>query len=168
MPTGEAYAPRLERISKEFPDIRVFGINSNRQDSEVDWRAYGERHSLTFPLLKDHRNEIADTFQAERTPEVFVLDGDFQIAYRGRIDDQYEPGITRQAPTRNDLQEALRELLAGRPVSLAAHNRCWLLHRAGTAPGSRRATSRTAIKSPGCCRGTAWNAIVRVRLDRFD
>ena len=29
---------------------------------------------LTFPILKDTDNKIADAFAAERTPEVFVLD----------------------------------------------------------------------------------------------
>ena len=36
------------------------------------------------------------------------------ICYRGRIDDQYEPGIARTKPERQDLKIALEELLAGK------------------------------------------------------
>ena len=39
------------------------------------------------------------------------------IRYRGRIDDQYNPGINRPKPKRNDLAEALNEFLAGKAIS---------------------------------------------------
>src|SRR5262249_32634438 len=52
-----------------------------------------------------------------RIAEVFVLDQQRAVRYRGRIDDQYTPGVQRPAPTRRDLAAALEELLAGKPVS---------------------------------------------------
>ncbi len=72
--------------------------------------------SIRFPLLRDPGNVVADRFAAERTPEVFVLDPQRMIRYRGRVDDQYAPGTVRPEPKRHDLREALDELLAGRPV----------------------------------------------------
>src|SRR5205085_1358796 len=38
--------------------------------------------------------------------------------YRGRIDDQYRPGVERAQASRADLELALTELLAGKPVSV--------------------------------------------------
>jgi hypothetical protein len=55
---------------------------------------------------------------ATRSPEAFVLVGG-HIVYQGRIDDQYLPGTNRGAPTRRDLEEAIKEVLAGRPVSIS-------------------------------------------------
>ena len=43
-------------------------------------------------MLKDRRNEVADLFGAERTPQVFVLDRERTVRYEGRIDDQYLVG----------------------------------------------------------------------------
>ena len=58
-------------------------------------------------------------FGAVRTPEVFVLDRERTIRYRGRIDDQYVVGRQRPQPTRRDLAVAFEELLAGKAPSVA-------------------------------------------------
>ena len=116
-PLAKLYGPRLSQLSRELPQVRFVGVNSNRQDTTEELRAYGDRYEISFALLKDHHNQIADRFQAERTPEVFVLDDEFTIRYQGRIDDQYEPGVARKQATREDLREAIKELLANKPVS---------------------------------------------------
>jgi hypothetical protein len=67
--------------------------------------------------LKDPGNVIADRFGARRTPEVFLLDAERVVRYRGRIDDQYGIGYSRAAPREKDLIRALDEVLAGRAVS---------------------------------------------------
>ena len=72
---------------------------------------------MPFPLLKDVGNELADRLGVERTPEVFVLDADRVVRYRGRVDDQFGLGVHRAAPTRRDLAVAIEDLLAGRPVA---------------------------------------------------
>jgi hypothetical protein len=51
---------------------------------------------------------------------VFVLDRELAVRYRGRIDDQYAPGVARPQPTREDLRVALEELLSNQPVSQAS------------------------------------------------
>ena len=51
--------------------------------------AYARVHDIEFPLLKDLGNAVADRLGAQRTPEVFVLDQNASVRYRGRIDDQY-------------------------------------------------------------------------------
>ena len=48
---------------------------------------------------------------------MFLLDAERVIRYHGRIDDQYGVGFRRDKPTRRDLEEALDELLAGRPIA---------------------------------------------------
>ncbi|HEX3725824.1 MAG TPA: redoxin domain-containing protein [Pirellulales bacterium] len=118
-PLAMLYAPRLEEISERFAaqGIGLIGINSNQQDSISELAAFVKIHGIKFPVLKDVGNVVADQLGAERTPEVFVLDQDRRIAYRGRIDDQYVVGRQRPKATRDDLVVALDELLSGRKVS---------------------------------------------------
>lgn len=119
-PLAKLYAPRLEQIATEYRDqgVTVLGINSNSQDSMTEIAAYARQHELSFPILKDLGHVIADRVQAERTPEVAVLDADRKVRYRGRVDDQYIVGLVRDKATREDLRIALDELLAGKSVSV--------------------------------------------------
>ena len=113
-PLAKLYAPRLNELCRSFPNVEFFAINSNRQDSLDELQDYAKQHSLAFPMLKDFRNEIADRFDAKRTPEVFVLDNHFSVRYRGRIDDQYQPGVSKPKAEKHELRTALETLLAGK------------------------------------------------------
>ena len=119
-PVARAYAQRLEEMAKHYSvnGVRFVGINSNPHDSESEMRQFASDLSLSFPFAKDADQTIAKRFQATRTAEVVVLDRNCKIAYRGRIDDQFSPGIKRSAPSRLDLQIALEEMLAKKPVSI--------------------------------------------------
>lgn len=120
-PLAKLYAPRLEKLAAEFEPqgVAFFGINANSQDSLTELGAYVQTHKLAFPVLKDAGNAVADQMGAVRTPEAFVLDQERTIRYWGRIDDQYLVGRQRPAATREDLKQAIEELLAGNSVSVA-------------------------------------------------
>ena len=118
-PLAKLYATRLRELSTQYESrgVSFLGIVSNRQDSLTEILHYARVHGITFPVLKDTGNQVADQFAAERTPEVFVLDEQRRVRYRGRIDDQFEIGVQRAAPSHRDLQQAIDDLLAGRDVS---------------------------------------------------
>ncbi len=119
-PLAKLYGPRLEALQSDYAakGVAFVGINSNAQDSLTEITHYVTRHGISFPMLKDVGNRVADQFGAERTPEVFVLDESRTVRYRGRIDDQYLVGLSRDKIRRRDLAIALDELLAGQPVSV--------------------------------------------------
>ena len=118
-PLAKLYAVRLNELARQFEgQLTILGINSNRQDSITEMAAFSRRHGLQYPMLKDVGAKLADQLGAQRTPEVFLLDRNRRICYRGRIDDQYGVGYARNAPTRHDLQVALEELLDGKEVSM--------------------------------------------------
>ena len=119
-PLARLYARRLPSIlaSPEAKGVRFIGINSNQQDSIADIEAFVAEFGILFPFGKDYEIKVADRYGVTRTPEVFLLDGDLKVLYRGRIDDQYLPGRTRPEPQRQDLLIALREVKVGEPVSL--------------------------------------------------
>ena len=118
-PINNAYAPRLAELAKAYADkgVQFLAVNSNCNDTPAVIAGHAKKYGLTFPVLRDAANVVADRFGARRTPEAFVLDRDRRVVYRGRIDDQYGVGYKRDAPTRRDLVEALDEVLAGKPVS---------------------------------------------------
>lgn len=119
-PLAKLYAARLQTIASEYADrgVAVIAVDSNRQDSLRELAAFVREHELTYPVLKDQANRVADQFGAERTPQVFVLDADRKVRYQGRVDDQYVVGIVRDHADREDLRIALDELLANRTVSM--------------------------------------------------
>jgi len=71
---------------------------------------------VPFHIGKDFTGEAVSALGVTRTPEVAVLDADRVLRYRGRIDDQYRLGGARPEPSREDLREALNDILAGEPV----------------------------------------------------
>ncbi|MGE3806306.1 MAG: redoxin domain-containing protein [Gemmataceae bacterium] len=118
-PLVKLYGPRLEEVQKQFADrgVVVLGINANVHDSVTEMAAYARIHKLSFPILKDLGNVVADQLGAQRTPEVFLLDSQRKIRYHGRVDDQYGIGYVRDEPKRRDLNIAIQELLDGKAVS---------------------------------------------------
>jgi peroxiredoxin/mono/diheme cytochrome c family protein len=120
-PLVKLYGPRLQQIADQYADngVVVIGVNSNQQDSVTEIAAYVRSHELKFPMLKDPGNKIADAFKADRTPEVFLLDAKHVVRYRGRVDDQYVVGIQRDHADREDLKQAIDDLLAGKDVEVA-------------------------------------------------
>jgi peroxiredoxin len=121
-PINNAYMPRLVELHQEFSKkgVAFLAVNANSQDTPERVAKHAKDHELPFQVLKDAGNVVADLFEAKRTPEAFVLDGERKVRYRGRIDDQYGIGISRPKPTRRDLAEALDEVLAGKTVTTAA------------------------------------------------
>jgi len=119
-PLANVYLPRLTELAVQWQGkgVTFLGINSNQQDSITEVANHAQRMEIGFPVLKDPGNEIADRFGAVRTPEVFVLDHGRVIRYWGRIDDQYGVGFQRKKAGRNDLSQAIEELLAGQSVSV--------------------------------------------------
>jgi peroxiredoxin len=120
-PLAKLYTIRLVEIAKEYEGrgVAVLGISSNQQDSITELAAFARKHDVPFPILKDVGNKLADAVGATRTPEVFVLDPLRVIRYSGRIDDRYAIGVQRTAATSHDLTNAIDEVLAGKPVTIA-------------------------------------------------
>ena len=119
-PLARLYAPRLQALADAYESqgVRFIAINSNQQDSLAEIRESAQSVGLKIPVCKDYDQAAADRLGIERTPEVCVLDAQTNVIYRGRVDDQYHPGVSRPQPSRHDLQVAIDEALAGQPVSV--------------------------------------------------
>jgi peroxiredoxin len=121
-PLARLYAPRLAELEREYASrgVAFLAIASNQQDSIAELQHYARTGGITFPVLKDVDAQVADQFDARRTPQVFILDSQRVIRYSGRIDDQYGydkgVGFQRTRPSRRDLAEAIEAVLADQPV----------------------------------------------------
>jgi peroxiredoxin len=121
-PLARLYGARVSRLSGEYASkgVSFVGVDSNPQDSEEDIRRYARDLDIDFPIVKDRDQSLAKAFGATRTAEVMVLDRTNRVRYQGRVDDQYEPGITRAEPKKNELTDALDALLAGQEPAVTS------------------------------------------------
>jgi peroxiredoxin/mono/diheme cytochrome c family protein len=111
-PLARLYAGPIEDLAREFPDVPVIGVMSNRHDSLAEIAQYVKQHKITFPVVKDVDQQLAERLGATRTPEAFLLDRKRHIIYRGRIDERFLVGAQRADVGRRHLAEAIREARA--------------------------------------------------------
>ena len=114
-PVSNAYNTRMEKLFEDYKDknIAFMGINANKTEDIEEIKEHAKEKNLTFTILKDEGNVIADMFEAYHTPEAYVLNGDFDVLYHGRIDNSQR----KSDVTSRDLRGALDEILAGKKVS---------------------------------------------------
>ncbi|HJY30759.1 MAG TPA: redoxin domain-containing protein [Pyrinomonadaceae bacterium] len=113
-PVSNAYNERMEKLAQDYRarGINVIGINSNVKEDAAAVKAHAAEHSLTFTILKDPGNKIADKLGASVTPEAYFLDPNNKLLYHGRIDNARNP---EQLET-SDLRNALDAALAGKAI----------------------------------------------------
>jgi peroxiredoxin len=113
--TVEKFAPK---------GVKFVGINSNSKNTytEDDFEhmiARMKQHKFPWLYLYDEPQAVAKAYGALRTPHFYVFDKYFRLIYTGRgVDNPRDAsGITV-----NDLERALEEHLAGKPVSVPMTN----------------------------------------------
>lgn len=125
-PVNNAFIPRLIELETRFArdGVRLIGVNSNEHDTKEAIREHVKEFKITFPVLRDDSQRLADTLGAQRTPEAIVVDPAGKIHYRGRIDDRFGVGFQRPAPTKNDLVDAVAAVLEGKVPAQAPASGC--------------------------------------------
>ena len=113
--TAEKYAKR---------GVTFVGINANSKithpnDSFEHMVERMEEHKFPWRYLYDESQEVALAYGALRTPHFYIFDADHKLVYTGRAVDN--PKDTAQM-TVNDLENALDELLAGKPITTPVSN----------------------------------------------
>ena len=100
------------------------GINSNSEQNHLDdsfdhMVNRMKEHDFPWVYVRDKNQNIAKAYGALRTPHFYVFDQEQKLVYTGRGVDN--PRNTAEMKT-NDLEKALDELLAGKPVSTPLTN----------------------------------------------
>ena len=114
-PVSNAYNERMEKLAQDYRarGISVIGINANATEPADSVKAHAAAHNLTFTILKDPGNKIADRLGATRTPEAYLLDANNRLLYHGRINNSRDVAQV----TSNDLRDAIEATLAGKRVA---------------------------------------------------
>lgn len=118
-PVSNSYCQPLVDMQKEYEKngVAFLGLTVNDDDSAAQVAKYARDFNLTFPVYRDRSLAAANALAADFTPECFVLDGDFRLVYRGRIDNSYSERLKKhQKVTKHDLRQVIGEMLSGRPI----------------------------------------------------
>src|SRR5260370_8995847 len=103
-------------LSKDYTrkDVKFIFVNASRTEPASEVRNHAKTVGFVFPVYKDDGNVLADRFDAQVTPESYVIDSAGIIRYHGSIDDSQNEARIR---TRG-LRLALDALFAGKPVEI--------------------------------------------------
>ena len=104
--------------------VAFIGINSNSEhthpnDDFVHMVERMKQHHFPWIYARDKSQDVAKAYGALRTPHFYVFDQERKLVYTGRGLDN--PRNAAES-TINDLDRALEEVVAGRPVSTPATN----------------------------------------------
>ena len=115
-PDSLEYEDRLIALAKDYAakSVAVVFLNVSLlpEDSLPKMVERAKQKGYTFPYLFDPSQKLGLAYAARATPTAFVLDRARRVAYRGAIDDSFQP----ERVTRRYVREALDAVLAGRPV----------------------------------------------------
>lgn len=120
-PIANFYQPALRRLAKKYAEkgVSFYQIHPDPELPVKDAKKHLKDFDISVPVAIDYGQKLVKHLKATTTPEAFVLTAKGKTAYRGRIDDTYTTfGKRRPKPTKNDLQDALEAVLAGKEVSV--------------------------------------------------
>jgi peroxiredoxin len=119
-PYALAWHDRLDAVARDYADrgVTVLQINANDEarypaDSTEASAKRVEAGAFSGPYLRDLTQEVARSFGAAKTPDVYVLDSTGTVVYHGAPDADHADDSQNAAFVR----EALDDVLAGRPVA---------------------------------------------------
>jgi peroxiredoxin len=117
-PYALAWHDRIVDVAHDYDTqgVRVLAVNPNderiqpRDSLEAMKQRVDQGEFGLVPYLRDESQAVAQEFGAETTPDVFVLDSELRLRYRGAPDGDHDD------PTQNAvfLRDALDALLANR------------------------------------------------------
>ncbi len=121
-PYALAWHERIAQVARDYAarGVRVLAINSNDadrypRDSYQAMKDRVAREDWPMPYLHDATQEVARDYDAKVTPDVFVLDGEGRLRYRGAPDSDYDDPGAHAAW----LRDALDAILDGEEPSRA-------------------------------------------------
>jgi peroxiredoxin len=121
-PVSNSYANTLADLHKTYSGkgVEFLALVPTEDDAKKLARK-AEEFKFPFPVFGDGQRAATEAFKATVTPEVFVLDHNLVLRYRGRIDNQFSGRLKKNAQvTEHDLKAALDALVAGRDVPTPA------------------------------------------------
>ena len=107
----------LSKVAKEHK-IQTVAINPNihpnyPEDSPEKMVEKITEWDIPFPYLIDEDQSIAKAYQAECTPDIYLMDKSNKLVYHGRIDDNWKD---EQEVKQQDLKNAIINLATNKSI----------------------------------------------------
>jgi len=113
-PFVQAIAGKLARDMKELAGLGIgsIAIMSNDvenypEDSFDNMKKFHAANNFTFPYVIDETQAVAKVYDAVCTPDLFGFDVNFNLQYRGRLDDS---GMQKKEGGARELFEAMKQV----------------------------------------------------------
>lgn len=150
-PICKKYGPSLAKLEESLTakGLATLYVNPTSNEKPEAMRAFIASHKLHGAYVHDQDGSFSKTLGATSTAEVFLLDRQRTIVYRGALDDQYGLGYSLDAPRQAYFANAISAMLADRVPEPAAT----------TAPGCELDLSTAKATAPGV---TYHNRISRI------
>src|SRR5262245_35134264 len=113
-----AYEKRFKAVEDEFRSkgVDFFWVFPNKTETLEAKQAWMKKLGLKGAMIDDVGAKITSALECKNTAQVILTDKDGSIVFRGGIDDSRdEAGVKRR-----HLAEAIKEVLAGKPVSVTS------------------------------------------------
>ena len=120
-PLSQNYSLTLNNLSEQFKTnkIEIYGIISGNNFKKNEIQDYVSKYKIRFPVLLDTDFKLATYFNAEKTPEVFVVNPEQKILYRGAIDNwAADLGVHRSVISEQYLGDALNNIVHDSEVKI--------------------------------------------------
>ncbi len=95
-PYALAWHERLLQVARDYDGVRFLFVNPNdaerypRDSFEAMRKRVEADGGWPAPYLRDESQEVARAYDARKTPDVFVVDAEGRLRYRGAPDADYE------------------------------------------------------------------------------
>lgn len=131
-PISKRYWPTLKKLAAEYQPsaVQFIGVNVGSQDSIQDVAELALDYEIEFPMVKDFDAKAARQLGIERVPEVAVVMSkestqsgtprEWQLVYRGRIDNQHRFGGSQPKATQEELRDVLQAVLSGQQTKVGS------------------------------------------------
>ena len=119
--TGK-YAPVVARLQGRCLEagIQLLLLNTDPGEEREALLAWSELHGISAPYVHDTTGGLARALGARTTTDVFLMDAEGMLVYRGAIDDRHGLGYSRGEPEETYLEDALDALRDGVPAPVPA------------------------------------------------
>ena len=106
-------------LSSPFTAItaRRTSINSTSSTTNEKNKAIAQKWSIERPILNDASGTTGKAYEAKTTPDMFIINTDGKLVYKGAIDSIKDADTESLAKAVNYVDKALDETLAGSAVS---------------------------------------------------
>jgi hypothetical protein len=121
-PITNRYAPELARIAQEFArqPVHFWLVYPDAATTMAAIEDHIAAYRFPGEPLRDPHHLLVKRAHATVSPEAAVFNASGDLLYHGRIDDRYvDIGRARAEAQTHDLEDAIRAVLAGKPVAHA-------------------------------------------------